>query len=210
MEIAAVIPAYNEEKRIAQVVDIVSKHNLITETIVVSDGSEDDTALVAKRAGARVIELEENIGKGGAMKVGIEHNSAEIILLLDADLIGLSEEHIYKLVNPIIIDEVDMTVGVFTEGRVATDLAQKITPFLSGQRGVKRQILQKISDLDVTRFGVEIALNKYAQENEVEVKEVILEDLTHVMKEEKFGVWKGFWARVRMYWDIIKTFFIKT
>lgn len=207
MQVAAVIPAYNEEDRIAEVINAVKRHDLIAETIVVSDGSEDDTAEVARKKQVKVIELEKNIGKGGAMQVGIENTSCEVILFLDADLVGLTNEHINKLIRPIITTEVDMTVGIFTAGRVTTDLAQKITPSLSGQRCVRRELLQNISDLDMTRFGVEVALTQYVKEHEIEIKEIILEDLTHVMKEEKLGVWKGFLARLKMYWEVLKNLF---
>jgi len=204
MEIAAIIPAYNEERTIAQVVNVVKKHHLIDTTIVVSDGSTDETANVAREQEVKVIELEDNIGKGGAMKVGVDSTKAELILFLDADLVGLTEKHINSLLRPLIEEDVDMTIGLFAKGRVATDLAQKIAPFLSGQRGVKRKILQDISNLDMTRFGVEVALTQYVKENEVQIKEVVLEDLTHVMKEEKLGFLKGFTARMKMYWEVLK------
>ncbi|KXS40866.1 MULTISPECIES: glycosyltransferase family 2 protein [unclassified Candidatus Frackibacter] len=204
MEIAAIIPAYNEERTIAQVVNVVKKHHLIDTTIVVSDGSTDETANVAREQEVKVIELEDNIGKGGAMKVGVDSTKAELILFLDADLVGLTEKHINSLLRPLIEEDVDMTIGLFAKGRVATDLAQKIAPFLSGQRGVKRKILQDISNLDMTRFGVEVALTQYVKENEVQIKEVVLEDLTHVMKEEKLGFLKGFKARMKMYWEVLK------
>lgn len=204
MEIAAVIPAYNEEERIAEVVKVAIQHSLITETIVVSDGSTDDTALIAERCGAEVLELSENIGKGGAMQLGIEETEAEIILFLDADLIGLKGKHLDKLLKPLINNKVKMTVGVFGEGRFTTDLAHKIAPFLSGQRGIRREILQQISNLDVTKFGVEVALTRYAKEAGIETEQIILEDLTHVMKEEKLGFWQGLIARFKMYWEMLK------
>ncbi|MBM7623481.1 glycosyltransferase family 2 protein [Sporohalobacter salinus] len=204
MKIAAVIPAYNEEERIAEVVNITIQHDLITETIVVSDGSIDNTALIADECGAKVVELNENIGKGGAMQLGVEETEAEIILFLDADLIGLNSEHIDRLLNPLINNNFKMTVGLFGKGRFTTDLAQKIAPFLSGQRGVRREILQEISNLDLTRFGVEVALTRHAKESGIKIKRVILNGLTHVMKEEKLGLWQGIIARFRMYWEMIK------
>lgn len=204
MEIATVIPAYNEEERIAEVINVTIEHDLITETIVVSDGSTDDTALVADRCGAQVCELNENIGKGGAMQLGVKETEAEVILFLDADLIGLNVEHIDKLLKPLITNEAKMTVGVFGKGRLTTDLAQKVAPFLSGQRGVKREILHQMARLDLTRFGVEVALTRQAKKAGVEIRKVILEDLTHVMKEEKLGLWKGIIARLKMYWEMFK------
>jgi hypothetical protein len=123
---------------------------------------------------------------------------------LDADLLGLTEKHVLNLVEPVINDEADMTIGIFEKGRIATDLAQKMAPYLSGQRALKFSLLEKISDLDVARFGVELALNRFMESSNIRVKEVLLYDMSHVMKEEKMGVWKGMAARMKMYWEIIK------
>ena len=62
--VTAIIPAYNEEGTIGKIVSVVRQIDEIKEIIVVSDGSEDNTAEVARQAGARVIELVENTGKG--------------------------------------------------------------------------------------------------------------------------------------------------
>ncbi|MBO8167752.1 MAG: glycosyltransferase [Thermoanaerobacteraceae bacterium] len=202
IKISAVIPAYNEEKTIADVVRVCGNVPLISEIIVVDDGSHDETAAVAERAGARVISLPENMGKGGAMMVGVKNSSGSIIVFLDADLIGLTEKHVVDLVLPVYHDEADMTVGIFGHGRFTTDLAQFLAPFLSGQRAVKRHVIEQISDLDATRFGVEVALTRYSAEHNLRVKEVELTDLTHLMKEEKLGMLKGFLARLKMYWEI--------
>ncbi|SEF45550.1 Glycosyltransferase involved in cell wall bisynthesis [Caloramator fervidus] len=204
MKATCVIPAYNEEKTIGKIIDVVKNINLIEKIIVVSDGSSDNTADIAKERGAHVIELEKNLGKGAAVKVGIENSESDVILLLDADLIGLKEKHVYDLLLPIFSDEADMTIGVFVNGRFATDLAQKIAPFLSGQRGVKKDILNKIDKIDITKYGIEIALTKYAKKYNYRVRNVELPDLTHIMKEEKLGFKEGFKARLRMYKDIIR------
>ena len=119
-------------------------------------------------------------------------------------MIGLKEEHIIKLIQPIIEEGYAMAVGVFEHGRIATDLAQFLAPFLSGQRIVRKELFAQMSNLDATRFGVEVALTKYAKDNNLPVKEVILKDLTHVMKEEKLGLVRGFVARMKMYWEIAK------
>ena len=68
---------------------------------------------------------------------------------------------------------------------------------------MKRTILEDISDLDITRFGVEYALHTYAEEANLRMEEVELTDLSHVMKEEKMGFWKGSAARFKMYWEIV-------
>lgn len=204
MKVAAIIPAYNEEQTISKVVEVCTTVDLISEVIVVSDGSEDATAYIANEAGAKVIDLPKNIGKGGAMMAGVEETNCEAVLFLDADLIGLTTNHVTSLVLPIIQEEVDMTVGVFEQGRIATDLAQVIAPYLSGQRALKKDLLKNISNLDVTRFGIEVALTRYVAENGLAAKEIVLPDMSHVMKEEKLGLVKGFAARMKMYWEIAK------
>ncbi len=204
MSISAVIPAYNEEKTITDVVNALKKAENIDEIIVVSDGSQDGTAVKAQLCGVKVIRLPENMGKGSAMKAGLEHSEGDIILFLDADLIGLTTEHINKLIEPVMNNRAAMAVGIFNNGRFSTDLHHKISPFLSGQRVVKRSILDAISDLEITGYGIEMALTKYVEKENIIVKEVILEDLTHVMKEEKFGLVRGFFERLKMYWEVYK------
>lgn len=202
--VSAVIPAYNEEKTVGKVVSIIKKIEEINEIFVVSDGSVDKTVEVAKLNGAQVIELKRNIGKGGAVKAGVDRCSNEVILLLDADLMGLTERHIYNLLFPVLHNEVDMSIGVFNKGRFITDLAQKLTPQLSGQRTLKRYILQNITNIDITRYGFEVALTRYVARNKISTKEVLLNDLTHILKEEKLGLLKGTTARFKMYWEIAK------
>ncbi|MEW5921092.1 MAG: glycosyltransferase family 2 protein [Bacillota bacterium] len=204
MEAIAIIPAYNEEKTIGSVLEVLEKVSLIKKIIVVSDGSTDNTVEVARNYNVEVIELEENRGKGGALKAGLENLTADVVLFLDADLIGLTVEHVHNLLLPVMYNGVDMTIGIFEKGRIATDLAQKITPQLSGQRALKFSLLEQISDIDVARFGVEVALNRFMELSGTKVQEVILNDMSHVMKEEKLGVWKGMAARMKMYWEIVK------
>jgi glycosyltransferase involved in cell wall biosynthesis len=202
MIVAAIIPAKNEENTICDVVEVCKAVTIIDEVIVVSDGSTDKTAYLANLAGAKVIDLPENIGKGGAMMVGVNNTEAEIILFLDADLIGLTTNHVNDLLLPVLNGEAEMTVGVFEHGRLVTDLAQVIAPYLSGQRALKRTLLLQMSNLDVTRFGIEVALTRFAMEQGLNVRKVYLPDMSHVMKEEKLGFVKGFAARMKMYWEI--------
>jgi glycosyltransferase involved in cell wall biosynthesis len=204
MNVTAIIPAYNEEQTIANVVCCVKNVDKIQKIIVVSDGSTDRTADIARECGVDVIELQENVGKGGAIKAGINECGTEVILFLDADLIGLTEKHVLDLISPVINNESDMTVGIFKNGRMVTDLAQKVTPYLSGQRAIKKSIIDKISNIDITRYGVEVAVTKYVEKTSVRVQEVDLPDMTHLTKEEKLGLIKGVQARLKMYWDIVK------
>jgi Glycosyl transferase family 2. len=189
--VSALIPAFNEEKTVGNVVDVLKHCERIDEIIVINDGSSDNTSKIAKSHGVHVIDLEQNIGKGGAICRGLQVVNGDIILILDADLIGLKKNHVNDMINPILFENVDMTIGIFTKGRTATDLAQKFAPFLSGQRAVKKAVLDSIDNLEISRYGFEIALTKYADKQGLDVKEVYLENLTHIMKEEKWGYIKA-------------------
>lgn len=204
MKTACIIPAFNEEKTIKDVIEVVKNVKIIDEIIVVSDGSKDNTAKISRDMGVFTIEYEENKGKGAALKAGIDNTNADILLFLDADLIGLTKQHVISLLEPVINDEADMTIGIFSNGRLATDLAQKVAPHLSGQRAVKKEIIMNMSDIDMTRYGVEVALTKLVEKENYRVKTVELKDMTHIMKEEKLGFKKGIAARMKMYWEIVK------
>ena len=204
MSVSAIIPAYNEELTIGEIVKVLTNVSEIDEIIVVSDGSTDFTAEEAEKNGAKVIRLNENIGKGGAMKIGIDNCKNDIILFLDADLIGLTEAHVKKLLTPVLNHNVDMSIGLFDGGRFSTDLAQKVMPFLTGQRVVKKSIIDNVDNMEVAKFGIEAALTNYAKKNNIKYEKVILENMTHITKEEKFGWKKGITARMKMYWEIIR------
>jgi len=181
-KISCVIPAYNEENRVGKVVKVVKSCSLISEVIVVSDGSIDKTAEEAKLAGAdKVIELKENIGKGGAVFKGAEIANYPILLLLDADLISLKEEHLKRLIDPFFKKEVDMVIGVLKD-----DLGQKILPLISGQRVVRRDFILRFPEIKKSRFNLEILMNKFAKKLKYKVVFVELENLYHFKKEEKY------------------------
>jgi glycosyltransferase involved in cell wall biosynthesis len=108
MKIIAVIPAYNEGKRVMPVITAVKKH--VQEVIVVDDGSKDDTGARAKEAGAFVVRHIDNSGAGAATMTGIEtarRMGADVIITLDAD-----EQHdandIPALLAPIQRDTADI------------------------------------------------------------------------------------------------------
>jgi glycosyltransferase involved in cell wall biosynthesis len=83
--VSVVIPAYNEEQAIADVVREVRGSLEWLEVLVVDDGSTDATAARAEAAGARVIRHPYNKGNGAAVKTGIREARGEVVLLLDAD-----------------------------------------------------------------------------------------------------------------------------
>lgn len=201
---ACIIPAFDEEETVAEIARIASEHPRISKVIVVDDGSTDTTAENAKSVGGVIVlKLEENSGKGAAMHAGMMASDEPVLLFLDADLIGLSPEHITDLLEPVVSNEADMTVGLFRGGRIHTDLAHIVTPSLSGQRAVKREVLDGL-DMDSVGFGIERALTELWETEKITVREVILHGVTHRTKEEKRGYLPGVMQRMGMYYDILK------
>lgn len=202
MHIVVVIPAFNEEERLPGVLEAVTACPLVRQVLVVDDGSEDNTAKVVQKFGVKVIRLERNLGKAGAVWVGLQEVSEPIVVLLDADLIGLKPYHIEALAQPVACDGVDMTLGVFRGGRFWTDLSHLIAPWVSGQRAMPIERVRKLPDFSELGYGLEAALNKFAREQGWLVKTVFLYGVSHVMKEEKLGFLKAVKARAEMYWDV--------
>lgn len=83
MEYTVILPAYNEEKRIASALERIRKHT--QNILVIDDGSTDKTSHVAELAGAQVIRLERNLGKGAAVIAGLAAAKTEAVVLIDAD-----------------------------------------------------------------------------------------------------------------------------
>ncbi len=106
--ITIVIPAYNEGENIENLIRQVRSLYPAFEIIVIDDGSEDDTALKAVKAGAKVFNHPYNIGNGAAVKSGIRVATGDILVLMDGD--GQHDpEDIQKLLS--YIPEFDMVVG---------------------------------------------------------------------------------------------------
>ena len=199
-QIAVVIPAYNEAQTVA---DVVRAALLLTpEVIVASDGSSDDTASVARAAGARVVELSVNAGKGPALHAALRATDAEYVLMLDADLLGLTLAHLHILTGPVLAGRLGMSIGIFDGGGLMTDLGNKLAPHLSGQRACKRLWLLNVPGLGEERWP-EPAITDALKRGGMKWDYVELPGLKQVMKEEKRGFWKGVGHRSRMYVDLL-------
>lgn len=205
MKVAAVVPAYNERDRIAAVLEAIKAAQTVHEIVVVSDGSTDGTyEFVAADPSIKAVRIDENRGKGAAMRTGAESTDADVVLFLDADLVGMDGDRVDSIVRPVVENEADMSIGIFRDGRGATDLAQFVAPFISGQRAMRRDVFLSIPQLDSVRSGVETAITKYARSHNLRIARVSLTGCTHCMKEEKLGLLRGFAHRLRMYVDIGK------
>jgi glycosyltransferase involved in cell wall biosynthesis len=201
--VAVIIPAKDEESRIANVLKAVCASKLATEIIVVDDGSCDNTAVAARRIpGVRVLELPFNQGKAGAMAAGAHATKASILAFVDADLEGLTGDHVDKIIKPILAGECEMCVGIFRGGKTWSDNAQKIAPYLSGQRALRRELFESVPNIKELRWGIEWALNDAAKRRKSRVLRVVLHGVSNCAKEQKLGAMKGTAARAKMYYEI--------
>ena len=109
--IAAVIPAFNAGGTVG---DVVSElHGIVDTILVVDDGSTDDTAASARRAGAEVIVHTTNCGKGTAVRTGLARVLAgdyRYVLLLDADMQHLPHEA-RRLIDAMVTTGADVVIG---------------------------------------------------------------------------------------------------
>jgi glycosyltransferase involved in cell wall biosynthesis len=111
MHIACIIPAYNEAKYITKVVTGVQP--FVNEIIVVDDGSTDQTAVLARAAGATVLSHIINRGQGAALRTGTQYalnKGLDIIVHFDADD-QFSAEEIPAVVGPLISGRAAAVLG---------------------------------------------------------------------------------------------------
>ncbi len=116
MKVAILIPAYNEEKTIGEVLKAIPRRYFkvdALEVVVISDGSTDKTAEIARQNQATVIEHDLNRGLGGALGTGFEYarqNNFDVALTFDAD--GQhNPDDIWPCLKPIINKKADVVIG---------------------------------------------------------------------------------------------------
>ena len=113
--VVAVIPARNEEQAIGKVIAALPR-DLVPQVIVVDNGSSDDTAAVARAAGALVV-AELRAGYGRACAAGVAAaDGADVLLFLDGDYSDFPEEA-PRLLAPILRGEADLVIGSRLRGR---------------------------------------------------------------------------------------------
>jgi glycosyltransferase involved in cell wall biosynthesis len=182
---AAVIPAYNEAETVRRVVEAALLARRVDDVIVVDNASTDDTSAVAAAAGARVIHCPEP-GKGQAMAAGVAATDADVIVFLDADLVGLLPEHIDRLATGVLSGRVGMSCGLFDRGPVVNPAFLKVLPILTGQRAVRRDIFCALHYQDQKGYKIEAALNSLVADLGEPVESFVCKGLWHRTKEEKY------------------------
>lgn len=220
MKISVLIPAFNTGSLIQSTIhSLQSAYPSLGEIIVVDDGSKDDTARQAAAAGAQVVRLERNRGKGGALNGGADLVHGDVVVLLDADL-GESAGQFTRLLVPVLENQADVTVAKFppppikggfgcVKGLAAQGIyrltGERISCPLSGQRAMKRPVFDSLLPF-AGGYGVEVAatvdiLKKGWRLQEVEI------DMTHSFTGRDLA---GFFHRGRQFFDICCTIIQKS
>jgi glycosyltransferase involved in cell wall biosynthesis len=168
--VAAVVPARNEARRIAATVAALKRIPRVGEVIVVDDGSADDTAAAAEGAGARVVRLPRNEGKGRALDAGVAATDADVFLLADADL-EESASNLGVLIEAVVTGKTDLAIAAppragspsgfgLVEGLARWGIARmtgrRFERPLSGQRAVWAEVVKAAGGF-ARGFGAETA-----------------------------------------------------
>lgn len=211
--VALIIPAYNEAGRIGAVVEAVCQVKLIEDIILVDDGSTDGTGREAEKIANgdlrfHVLRHPKNVGKGQSIFHGWQISKSQIITFLDADLINLHPEHIEALIMPVLKDEADMAVGIFKGGYWRADMAHWLTPWLSGQRCLRSNLMHSVSLEAAKGYGVETAITIAARQNKWRCKRIPLVGVTHPLGEIPRGGYHGWKTKMVMFYQIGRAWFL--
>jgi hypothetical protein len=205
LTVTCLIPAWNEAARIGAVLNAVVGHPLLSEVIVIDDASGDGTAAVAAGAGAHVLSLPVNGGKSAAVAAGLRVARGDLVLFLDADLIGLTADHVTALLSPVLAGQADAAISL----RQNAPLLWQVIglDYISGERVMRRAPL--VARLDriaaLRRFGLEVFLNDYWLTAGLRLSVVRWPGVSSPAKARKQGLWRGLWADARMLADIFAT-----
>ncbi|MGV8082466.1 MAG: glycosyltransferase family 2 protein [Coriobacteriia bacterium] len=188
LDVAVLIPAHNEAEAIAETVRAARAISGVTRVVVVDDGSTDGTDRLAEDAGAKVVRLSGNAGKGAALEAGaMRVENADIILLLDGDL-GSTASQGALLLEPVLSGKADMTIARFPRpaGKAGFGLVKGLarsgirllggpgfSPMapLSGQRAVTSQCFAIIRPFSAG-YGVEVGATIRALRAGLRIEEV--------------------------------------
>ena len=166
ISVSAIVPFYNEEKRIFYVLDVLEDIKSIDEIICVDDGSTDKAAEKIKEKYENIILLQNpyNQGKSAAVAKGLRKAQGEYILLIDADISNLRKNELETAINR--AKQSDMNMVILR--RVHDHRGAKITRgdiLISGERILRKSDLLEVLETNPRNFQLETAINVYMMKN---------------------------------------------
>ncbi len=189
MKIFAIIPAFNEEKQITNVVHYVQ--NYVDKVIVIDDGSSDKTYELANKAGAIVLKHLINRGQGASLETGNKYalsQGADIIVHFDADGQHRAED-IKKILQPIKNNQAEIvfgsrflgnTINMPMSKKIILKIAILINNFISdikltdAHNGIRAMTSQVAKKMEITqdRMAHNTEINMFTSKNKLKYTEV--------------------------------------
>lgn len=134
--ISILIPVYNEEKTLKNIVEKVLRADtlgLTKEIIIINDGSSDSTGQVAAKLvnrSTKMIEYSDNRGKGYALRLGLQHAKGDLVLIQDADL-EYDPQDYRHLIKPLFLDYA--TAAVYGSRELTPNSRSYVAYFAGGK-----------------------------------------------------------------------------
>ena len=203
MKVSCIIPAYNEEERIGNVLKVIEKVQFVSEIIVIDDCSKDNTSKVAKKFGKVIlIKHKKNQGKTSSVVEAVKIVKNDFIMMIDADLIGLNLKNINDLALPVLLNQADVSISL--RGNSLRIYKMLGIDFVSGERVFHKRLFKNINEFrKLPGFGLESFLNMRMIKNKLRIKIVKWGNVSHARKHEKVGYFKGHYEDIKMFFQIV-------
>ncbi len=187
--ITAIVPCYNEAARVGDVLKALKASPEISNIIVVNDGSVDNSKEVISKFGVILIDNEKNIGKGDSVRKAVKLVDSEIVLLCDADLLGLKKEHVASLVKPVLENRKIMAMAVLDKywhmGNKGIKKNLVLLP-INGTRVLQTSILREACEHKLfPQYGIEPVINLTCRKRGVKIMRIPLDGVKDVIKTNK-------------------------
>jgi glycosyltransferase involved in cell wall biosynthesis len=207
--VSVVVPTHNRAPMLARLLDALADVDRPAggfEVIVVDDGSVDDTAERAAASGAKVIHRDDAGGAAGgskahAMEAGVAASDAPALLFVDADLLGLTSDHLEQVCRPFLDGTATMSVGWFDYG-AWNPLVLRLPP-TTGERVVPRWVFEAIPPEKRDGYTIEIMINEVIAEGRLPTTARIMRGVTHRTKRQKLGRLEGYRRTWEMFWTLL-------
>jgi len=197
------MPARDEALTVANNVAAARACRYVRKVIVVDDGSSDDTAALAREAGAKVIQRENDEGsKAHAMDDGIRSSDADAFLFVDADCTDLTGAHLDAICEPFLAGRCAMSLGMFDYGRLWNSVVPRVHP-LTGERIIPRWVWDAIPPHKLDGYTIEARINEVISERRLKTVARTMRGVFHRTKRVKHGRLEGVLRTLDMYREII-------
>lgn len=204
LKISCIIPFWNEGCNLIEVLEEVTRVSNISEIICVDDASDDSNHLLVRKKfpQVKILRLESNTGKTGAIREGLKHAANKLVLLLDADLRNLDHSEIE---NAVLAFRKTADLDMLILRRVNAEFFVKLyraDVLFTGERILKKSDLETILEGDVTGWQLESAINTWMYHNGKNVL-WIAHSAVNRHKSLKWGMIDGLKLDLRTYHDMV-------